>query len=112
MIPEYITVEQVKAAIAALGVSDIPRPQRLDIDRGGIHVTWLPDGYQLRVQSSVFIPLAPADYDPPVSQDRRYDRSCVIAELSAETDQPHHVIEALLDTIDRLGIKPEDWRRS
>ena len=39
-----------------------------------------------------------------------YDRSCVLAELSAETDTPHHVIELLLDTIDRLGIQPEDWQ--
>jgi hypothetical protein len=45
---------------------------------------------------------------PP--QDYRYDRSSVLAELSAETDQPHHTIEQILDTIDRLGIQPEDWR--
>lgn len=41
---------------------------------------------------------------------RPYDRSCVLAELSSETDIAVHEIERLLDTIDRLGIQPEDWR--
>lgn len=66
MIPEYITVEQVKNAIAALGLNNIPRPQRLEIDRHGVRVTWIPDGYQLRVESQVFIP---TDRDPSTAAD-------------------------------------------
>ena len=43
--------------------------------------------------------------------DPRYDRSAVLAEVSGHTDQPMHVIEAVLDALTEIGVHPADWAR-
>lgn len=43
--------------------------------------------------------------------DPRYDRAAVLAEVSGHTDQPMHVIEAVLDALTAIGVHPGDWAR-